>query len=957
MLIGKWRRPLAVAVLLALLVPLLVTIPDVHGGDDDQYDMPEKRELEYPNLGSHLDQLVAGVEAGEASAEDAAGDTAIHQDQSVAVTIHLSGNMADVVTFLEDNGGDPRNAGEDYIEAYVPVTLLGSLSEQPGVIRVREIVLPEPDYGPITSQGVLAHLTTAWQNAGYSGRGIKVGIIDVGFEDFGSLMGTELPATVAARCYTDVGVFTQNLSDCEVRSSHGTAVAEAVMDIAPQVSLYIARPSSGADLQATADWMVSEGVSVINRSVSSSFDGPGDGTSPNSISPLKTVDRAVDGGITWVNSAGNYAQQTWFLRGRYSDPDRDGLVNFTERDEGITISLEAGDRITVQLRWDDSWRGATRNFDLGLWNNAARDYVVVGADPQSGGAGHDPYERLTYLVPEGAGGSYALFVEHVSGSVPDWIQLIVFGDVSHIQHYTRNGSITSPGESANSGMLAVGATPWYYPHTIEHYSSRGPTPDERAKPDIVGADCGASATYPEKVESRPGCWFSGTSQAAPHVAGLAALVRQRFPDYTPEQIADYLKENAQQREEADFNNTWGHGFAQLPQLEVAPPPGPTPTDPCGQTITGDGNVSGQWAEGCQSEVSDRGYARYYTFTQGSESVVTITLESQDADTYLYLWAGQARSGELACSECENDDDGGTTRSQIQATLAAGTYTIEATTYDPGETGSFTLTVAGLGAVGATPGPEPGGDCGETLSGDGSVSGEWAQGCDSEAEGRGYARYYTFTQGSESVVTITLESQDADTYLYLRAGQARSGELACSECENDDDGGTTRSQIQATLAAGTYTIEATTYDPGETGSFTLTVAGLGAVGATPGPEPGGDCGETLSGDGSVSGEWAQGCDSEAEGRGYARYYTFTQGSESVVTITLESQDADTYLYLRAGQARSGELACSECENDDDGGTTRSQIQATLAAGTYTIEATTYGEGETGSFTLAISGTHG
>ena len=33
--------------------------------------------------------------------------------------------------------------GEDYIEAYVPVTLLGELSHQPGVLRVREIIPPQ----------------------------------------------------------------------------------------------------------------------------------------------------------------------------------------------------------------------------------------------------------------------------------------------------------------------------------------------------------------------------------------------------------------------------------------------------------------------------------------------------------------------------------------------------------------------------------------------------------------------------------------------------------------------------------------------------------------------------------------------------------------------------------------------------------------------------------------------
>ena len=112
-------------------------------GGDQAMLIPEKKALKYPNLGSHLNQLVASVEAGQATAEKAAEGAAIHQGESVAVTIHLSGNADDVAQFLEDNGADPRNVGEDYIEAYVPVTLLGSVSERPGVIRVREIIGPE----------------------------------------------------------------------------------------------------------------------------------------------------------------------------------------------------------------------------------------------------------------------------------------------------------------------------------------------------------------------------------------------------------------------------------------------------------------------------------------------------------------------------------------------------------------------------------------------------------------------------------------------------------------------------------------------------------------------------------------------------------------------------------------------------------------------------------------------
>ena len=83
-------------------------------GDGNQFTPPEKTALKYPNLGSMLNQMVARVEAEEASAEDAAGDAPVHQAESVAVTIHLSGNVDGVVSFLEDHGGPPRNVGGDY---------------------------------------------------------------------------------------------------------------------------------------------------------------------------------------------------------------------------------------------------------------------------------------------------------------------------------------------------------------------------------------------------------------------------------------------------------------------------------------------------------------------------------------------------------------------------------------------------------------------------------------------------------------------------------------------------------------------------------------------------------------------------------------------------------------------------------------------------------------------------
>ena len=122
-----------------------------------------------------------------------------------------------------------------------------------------------------------------------------------------------------------------------------------------------------------------------------------------------------------------------------------------------------------------------------------------------------------------------------------------------------------------------------------------------------------------------------------------------------------------------------------------------------------------------------------------------------------------------------------------------------------------------------PGPGPNDGCIQTVSSDGTLDGQWSSGCDSETRSGSHARYYTFTLDASSEVTVTLESGSANTYLYLRQGDAISGTALH---ENDDhQGSTSVSQIQETLAAGTYTIEATTYAAGSTGSFSLTITGL------------------------------------------------------------------------------------------------------------------------------------
>ena len=459
-------------------------------------------------MGTSLDDLVSRVEAGELTEQEAAEEAPISRGKSVAVTIHLSENVDDVVRFLADNDVTPRHVGEDYIEAFVPVRLLRQISKMTGVLYVETIIPPQTSQSPpqqkIPGNGPGVHGSTAWNQDGFTGKGIKIGIIDLGFAGFSELMGTELPKTVKARCY---GTETDDAGDLKRcgGSSHGTAVAESIIDIAPDASLYLGAVWTQGDLSATVDWMILEGVSVINMSLGWLFDGPGDGTSPSSVSPLNTVNKAVEQGVVWVNSAGNSAMSVWW--GAPADADGDGILEFASTEK---LAVYGGG--LVQLRWEGSWGGESLDLDLYLYDADGRA-LKRSLDPQKGGAGHNPYERV------GVGVRGTLQVATRSDNLPGWIQVLVWG--SGVDPFTGNGSITNPAESANAGMLTVGAANWKAPDTIEDFSSRGSTPDGRIKPDLVGADCGKTARSAS---------FCGTSQASPHVAGMAALVRQRFPD-------------------------------------------------------------------------------------------------------------------------------------------------------------------------------------------------------------------------------------------------------------------------------------------------------------------------------------------------------------------------------------------------------------------------------------------
>ncbi|MEO5616372.1 MAG: S8 family serine peptidase [Candidatus Eisenbacteria bacterium] len=105
-------------------------------------------------------------------------------------------------------------------------------------------------------------------------------------------------------------------------------------------------------------------------------------------------------------------------------------------------------------------------------------------------------------------------------------------------------------------MVAVGAVDSF--NVVTSFSSHGPTSDGRTKPDVTAM--GRSVLTIPLASNSTYVRLSGTSFSAPLVSGLAALLLEAHPAWTPVQVRDALRETALNHATPD--NTIGWGLVQ-----------------------------------------------------------------------------------------------------------------------------------------------------------------------------------------------------------------------------------------------------------------------------------------------------------------------------------------------------------------------------------------------------------
>jgi len=462
-------------------------------------------------------------------------------EEKIRVIVEVASGSEETVTEdIRSLGGEVEISYNNMIQVLIPLSQIETLSNNDSVKLVR---LPYEYVLDAVSEGVSVINADTWQGVGFTGSGVKIGVLDAGFSGYEALKGTDLPSSITTWWAPSRGG--------PGTSIHGTGCAEIVYDIAPDAQYYFANFTTDVEWIQAISWLVAQDVDVISHSAGWPTGGPGNGTGHID----EAVTAAVAAGIVWCQAAGNSAQRHW--SGYWQSNEEDIFYMFAPSDFGQTfMNRQVGEVIRVALVWNDPWGYSSNDYDL-LLVGPEDSWVAWSQNRQDGDENDYPSEYFSYTVPQA--GIYYIVIAKNSASGNPLLRLI--SSNHDLEHIVAAGSMVPPADSPDA--ITVGAVPWNNPSVLEPYSSQGPTVDGRTKPDLVAPDAVSTVSYGAGA-------FKGTSASAPHLVGAAALVKQAYPSYTPAQVQSFLEGRAEELGSPGKDNLYGSGKLNL-DVANAPP--------------------------------------------------------------------------------------------------------------------------------------------------------------------------------------------------------------------------------------------------------------------------------------------------------------------------------------------------------------------------------------------------